>query len=77
MSKKTMEVARVKLYINEIYCPNIFGTVSFEGKLFDFLEEGDEIRVGNNPTPTEMKAVETAVKAFERRKARPLMVAGV
>lgn len=76
MSKKTMEVARVKLYINETYCPNIFGIVSLEGKLFDFLEEGDEIRIGNNPTPTEMKAVETAVKAFERRK-RPLMATGI
>lgn len=76
MGKNTME-ARVKMYINETYCPNIFGIVSVEGKLFDFLEEGDAIRIGNNPTPTEMKAVETAVKAFEKRKARPLMVAGV
>ena len=77
MSNNTME-ARILMYVNENFCPNIFGTVNVCGKVFDFLEEDEEIRIGNNPSPEEKKAAVLAVRAFERRKKiRPLMVAGI
>ena len=69
---KAME-SRVLMYINENYCPNIFGTVNVNGKVFDFVEEDEVFKVGGNPTPDERTAVEMAVKVYEKRdRLRPL-----